>query len=62
MLKLRTHEQIKYTLFEQVLDAYEVNLSGFAQINNTLFAHVYKALAGKRWLPFFRGLFSNLCV
>ena len=43
-LKPRTHEQIKYLKFEQVLDVYEVNLSGFAQINGILFAHVYKAL------------------
>ena len=38
-----THEQIKYPLFEQFLDHYEVNLLGFAQINCTLFAHVYAA-------------------
>ena len=35
------HVQIKYPLFELLLDPYEVNLTGFAQINGTLFAHVY---------------------
>ena len=40
-----THEQIKYPLFEQFLDRYEVNLLGFAQINCALFAHVYAAYA-----------------
>ena len=41
--KPRTHEQIKYPLFAQALDPYEVNLLKFAQINGILFAHVYKA-------------------
>lgn len=39
-----THEQIKYPLYAQVLDPYEVILSRFPQINSTLFAHVYKAV------------------
>ena len=34
----------KYHLFVQFLDPCEVNCLGFAQINGTLFAHVYKAL------------------
>ena len=36
-----SHEQIKYRLFEQFFDPYEVNLPVFTQINGTLFAHVY---------------------
>ena len=44
MVKPRTHEQIKYPLYEPVLDSYEVNLSGLVQINVALLAHAYKAL------------------
>ena len=39
-----THEQIKYPLFEQFLDRYEVNLLGFAQMNSTLFAQILAEL------------------
>ena len=53
----RTHEQIRYSLFEPFLDLYEVilpgfaqvNLRGFAQVNDSLFTHVYYVLEGARW-------------
>ena len=40
----RTHGANKWILFAQMLDAYEVTLSEFAQIKRVLFAHVFKAL------------------
>ena len=46
----RTHEANKSNLFAQILD--ELTLSEFAQINDVLFAHVYKAIDHNRksWL------------
>ena len=40
----RTHGAIKSILFAQILDPYGVTRDEFAQINDVLFAHVYKAL------------------
>ena len=39
----RTHGANQSILFAQILDPYEVISEGFAQINDALFAHVYKA-------------------
>ena len=39
----RTHGTNKSILSAQILDPYEVTLSKFAQIDDALFAHVYKA-------------------
>ena len=57
-LKPRTHEQIKYPVFEQLLIPYEVNLSAFAQINGFLFAHAYRVqFLASSWLS---ALLSNI--
>ena len=40
----RTHGANKYILFAQIFDPYEVTLREFEQIQNDLFAHVYRAL------------------
>ena len=53
IFKPRTHGQIKYPLFAQVLDLYEVKLSKFAQVKGDLYAHVYKASGCKMlWAAF----------
>ena len=39
----RTHGANKSNLFAQIFNPYEVTQSEFAQINDDLFAHVYKA-------------------
>ena len=44
MLRPRLHEQIKRSLFAQILDPYEVAPDKFAQINVVLFAHVNATL------------------
>ena len=44
----RTHGANKSILFAQILDPYEVISEGFAQINDVLFAHVYKASRPKQ--------------
>ena len=41
----RTHGANKLILSAQIIDPYEVTLREFAQINDDLFAHVYKALS-----------------
>ena len=40
----RTHEANKSNLFAQIFNPYEGTLFEFAQINDGLLAHVYKAL------------------
>ena len=39
----RTHGANKSSLFAQIFDPYKVNLFKFAQTNDGLFGHVYKA-------------------
>ena len=39
-----THRANKSNLFAQIFNPYEVTLSKSAQMNDGLFAHVYKAL------------------
>ena len=56
-IKPRTHEQIKYSFFEQILADLLHNDPKIAQIKCTLFAHVYKALWG-RLHELKKGLFS----
>ena len=41
---LSTHGAIKSSLLAQIFNPYEVSLSKFAQINDGLFARLYKAL------------------
>ena len=44
LLKPRTHEQIRYSLFAQILADLLHSDPKIAQIKGNLFAHVYKAL------------------
>ena len=44
----RTHGANNSILFAQILDPYEVISEGFVQINDVLFAHVYKALTRRK--------------
>ena len=39
----RTHGTNKSNLFAQIFNPYEVTVTEFAQVNDGLFAHVYKA-------------------